>query len=380
MRVGIDVTALVSHGTGVDSYVRGLMRHLIRAGTDHRLTFFVNLEDRALLNGDVPDNVRMVAGSLRPRPVRLAFQQLALPAAWRRLELDVVHSPAFLMPLARGRPRHLLMVHDMTFFSLPHMHTRLHRSTAFRYAVRTSIRKADQLIVPSESTRDDVMRSLPTLSSARIEVIPPGVSQHFRPRADEEVRAVRERFELPRDYVLHVGTIEPRKNLRGLIDAYERLVAGGATAHLVLAGRPGGDLDALKSVLASQGLSGRVHLLGYVARQDLPALYSAARVFVFPSIYEGFGFPPLEAMACGVPTIAARSSALAENLGGAAELVAPWDTEALAEAMRRLLRDEGLRRRRRREGMERAASFSWQTTARKTLACYEELAARSASL
>jgi len=380
VRVGIDVTALVSHGTGVDSYVRGLMKHLIRAGTDHRLTFFVNYEDRALLNGEVPDNVRMVAGSLRPRPVRLAFQQLALPAAWRRLELDVVHSPAFLMPVVRGRPRHLLTVYDMTFFSLPQVHTRLHRSAAFRYAVRTSIRRADQLIVPSESTRDDVTRCLPTLSRERVEVIPPGVSQHFRPRADDEVRAVRERFELPRDYVLHVGTIEPRKNLRGLIDAYDRLVAGGATAHLVLAGRPGGDLEALKSVLASRGLSDRVHLLGYVARQDLPALYSAARVFVFPSIYEGFGFPPLEAMACGVPTIAARSSAVAENLGGAAELVAPWDTEALAEAMRRLLRDEDLRRRRRREGMERAASFSWQTTARKTLACYEEVAARSASL
>jgi alpha-1,3-rhamnosyl/mannosyltransferase len=182
---------------------------------------------------------------------------------------------------------------------------------------------------------------------------------------------------LPWPYILYVGTIEPRKNLPCLVESYRQLIAkGDIREHLILAGRQGWDYQALLAQVNSPALRGRVLLPGYVPQGDLPWLYAGARLFVYPSLQEGFGFPPLEAMACGVPTIASLSSSLAENLRGAAELVPPDDGEALTAAMRRLLEDEQLHAQYRTLGLARAAQFRWEETARQTLNCYKALAAR----
>lgn len=376
MRIGIDLTSLTPQPTGVDTYIRNLVLHLGRLEAVHSYRLFVNREDRELFNGLLPQNFRIVTASWRPRPVRLVFQQAALPLVATG-GLDVLHSPSFVMPLIRGRARHLLTIHDTTFFSLPRHHTRLRRSPAFRRAVVASIRRTDRVGVLSTSVKQDVLELVPSLPSGRVEVIPPGIDERFRPRPRAEILPVLERLGLPHAYMLYVGTIQPRKNLEGLVASYRDMIRSrDRPEHLVLAGKLGWNYERLLAEVETPELRGRVHLTGYVSDADLPSLYAGARLFVFPSWAEGFGFPPLEAMACGVPTIASDVRALAENLRGAAELVRPECRELLTGAMTRMLSDPGLRRARREQGLARAATFRWEETARQTEACYERLAAR----
>jgi glycosyltransferase involved in cell wall biosynthesis len=377
VRVAVDLTSLLPTLTGVDVYLKELLIHLGRIDRDNAYWIFTNYEDRRVFENLLPQNFRIIARCLRPRIARLLFQQGLLPVAARTC--DVVHSPSFLMPAYRGRQKHVLTVHDMTFFSLPDVHTRLRRSLPFRLAILRSIERADRVIAPSAATRAAILGVLPRLDPDRIRVIPHGVAQDFHPRQPDEVKETAARLRLPSRYILHVGTIEPRKNLSHLLEAYRSLLQTGTVAEdLVLAGRLGWDYKPLLRLLEAPELRERVHFIGYVQRDDLPGLYAGARLFVCPSLQEGFGFPALEAMASGVPTIASLSSSLAENLHDAAELVPLADVQVLAAAMKRLLFDDELRAHARERGLARAAEFSWEQTARATLQCYQELAAGDA--
>jgi alpha-1,3-rhamnosyl/mannosyltransferase len=237
--------------------------------------------------------------------------------------------------------------------------------------VLASLRRADVVTVPSKATRQAILEFLPDLQPDRIHVTVEGVGEEFRLCDPKSVQRVVARLMLPQPYILYVGTLEPRKNLPALVESYRRLVEAGAVKeHLVLAGGLGWGYEALLKQIATPVLRGRVHLTGYVDAQDLPALYAGARLFVYPSLHEGFGLPPLEAMACGVPVISTLSSSLVENLAGAAELVFPDDVAALADAILRLLTDEPLRAERRAQGLARASHFRWDQTARETLSSY----------
>jgi glycosyltransferase involved in cell wall biosynthesis len=218
-----------------------------------------------------------------------------------------------------------------------------------------------------------VLPHLPDGAGERVRVVPPGVDRSFAPAAADEVERVRQRHRLGAPYVLYVGTLEPRKNLVRLVEAFARLARAGRPEDLVLAGRPGWGLEPLEEAIRGSGVAHRVHRLGYVDRPDLAPLLTGAEVLAYPSLEEGFGFPPLEAMACGTPVVAADGSSLAENLAGAAELVPPEDVDALAAALDRLLTDPEVRERRRRQGLERAARFTWERTAAETVACYRDL-------
>jgi glycosyltransferase involved in cell wall biosynthesis len=376
MHVAIDLTALLAEATGVDNYILRLVMHLSRIDHANDYTLFVNYEDRARFRDCLPHNFTLMPCSARPRSVRLLFQQLGLPMAARLLGIEVIHSPSFIMPLYRGKQRHLLTIHDMTSFSLPECHIPLRRSAPYCRAVLASIRRADLVSVPSRYTQQAILNLMPEVPQEHIQVIPLGVGEEFQPRAPDDVQCARKRLQLPWPYILYVGTIEPRKNLQRLVESYQQLIAGGEIhEHMVLAGRLGWDYQALLTQINSPALRGRVHLLGYIPQCDLPWLYAGARLFVYPSLQEGFGLPPLEAMACGVPTIASLSSALADNLRGAAELVAPDDGAALTAAMKRLLQDAQLHAHHRTQGLARAAQFRWEETARHTLNCYKTLAA-----
>jgi glycosyltransferase involved in cell wall biosynthesis len=375
LRVGLDLTALLPVPTGVDTYLHQLTVALAELDSATQFTLFVNRDDRAFWKKRAGDQFSVHAWSLRPRPVRLLFQQLLLPALTRLHGVHVVHSPSFIMPMLRGSGRHLLTVYDMTVFSHPECHNALRRSASYRWAIRESLHRADLVTVPSESTRREIRRLEPEIDIKRVAVVRPGIGEEFRPRREVEVDGVRRRYDLARPYVLFLGTLEPRKNLDRLVRAYARLVHEcNIDEDLVLAGKPGWGMRSLLTVTEELGVRERVRRPGYVDQESLPALLSGARVFAYPSIAEGFGFPPLEAMACGVPTVASNSTSLGENLAGAAELVAPDDTNGLANALYRLLTDESLRSRLRRRGMERARSFRWEACARRTLACYRRIA------
>jgi glycosyltransferase involved in cell wall biosynthesis len=374
-RIAVDVTALLPESTGVDHYTKRLVVNLGKVDQRNQYKIFVNFEDRRVFEGLLPRNFEVVPLSLRPRPVRFLFQHVLLPLLARRWRADVVHSPVLIMPLYRGKRRHVLTIHDMTLFSLPHCHDTLHRSALYRHLVLRSIRHADLIFVPSRATQADVCRVVRDISPRRVRIIPLGVSEEFRLYSADETCAAVRRLQLPARYILYVGAINPRKNLQRLVESYRRLVSKSEIEeHLVLAGQLGWGYQDLLKQLDSPDLRGKVHLTGYVPQSDLPWLYAGATIFVYPSLQEGFGLPPLEAMACGVPTISSLSSSLTENLQGAAELVPPEDIEALTDAMRRLLQDESLRAKRREQGLERAARFCWKETARQTLDCYCEAA------
>lgn len=375
MRIAIDITALLPQMTGVEKYITQLVWHLAKIDERNEYKIYHNHEDRRMFAGRLPRNFSLTAISLRPRPIRLFAQQVLLPVVTRRWKADIVHSPSFIMPYMRGAARHVLTVHDMTSFSHPQCHIALRRSLLYRRMVLASLRRTDAVIVPSQATRQAIFEYLPDLRPDRIHVIVPGIGEEFRPCDPAWVQEVVTRLTLPQPYILYVGTLEPRKNLPMLLESYRRLLEAGAIKeHLVLAGKLGWEHEALLKQMQAPALRGMVHLVGYVEQKDLPAVYSGARLFVYPSLHEGFGFPPLEAMACGVPTISSQGSSLGENLEGAAKLVSPHDLESLIEAMHGLLNDEASWKHYRQEGLVRASKFRWEETARQTLRCYQEVA------
>ena len=372
MRIAIDFTAFIPQMTGIDTYMKQLVSNLAKVDRTNQYRICHNHEDRRVFTNNLPGNFSHTSLSARPRLLRLISQQVMLPVAASGWKADVVHSPSFIMPYLRGSARHVLTVHDMTSFSHPHCHIALRRSWLYRRMVLASLRRADAVVVPSRATRQAILEFLPDLQPDRIHVTVPGIGEEFRLCDPASVREVVARLKLPQPYILYVGTLEPRKNLPALVDSYRRLVEAGAIKeHLVLAGKLGWGYEALLKQIQVPALRGRVHLAGYVDQKDLPAVYAGARLFVYPSLHEGFGFPPLEAMACGVPVISTRSSSLAENLERAAELVAPDDIAGLTDAMQRLLTDDTLRAKRQGQGLEQARQYRWEQTARETVKSYQ---------
>ncbi len=375
LRIGIDLTALLPDATGVDVYLLNLVEQLGAVDCHNAYFVCINAEDRRRLAPLARPNVRLVPIAARPRPARLFAQQVVLPV-WSALRsLDVLHSPSFICPLWSGHTRHVLTIHDMTSFSRPDQHIALRGSNVYRAAVRRSIRRADLVIVPSRHTQRTVYEHLPGLPRDHVHVVANGVGEPFRPVARKTCEDTARRLGLPKHYVLAVGTIEPRKNLGRVLSAYRRVAERDAIAEdLVLCGRLGWKYHDVLEQLRAPPLRGRVHQIGYVADADLPALYSQASAFLYPSLEEGFGFPPLEAMACGVPTISSDSSALDENLRGAAVLVDPTSSDDIAAALARVLADADLRRELSARGRERASQFRWSETATQTVALYETAA------
>jgi glycosyltransferase involved in cell wall biosynthesis len=236
-----------------------------------------------------------------------------------------------------------------------------------------SVARARHILADSRSTKDDLI-SLLGAPADKVTVVGAGVEARFRPVEDAVALAeIRRKYRLPDQFVLGLGTLEPRKNFEGLIHAFNRLQADWPDLHLVIAGGKGWLYDSILAAAAQSPAAHRIHLPGFIADADLPGLYTLARVFAYPSHYEGFGIPVLEAMACGTPVVTADNSSLPEVAGQAALLVPATDVEALAEAITRLTSDEALRDQCRRLGFAQARPYTWEAAARKLLAVYETL-------
>jgi len=375
MRVAIDLTALNAQASGIDRYLLGMVRSLARLERSAEFFLFINAEDRSRFAGlhRLPAHCHVWPCCFRPRVVRLFFQQLLQPLLLYALRVDVLHSPTFIMPAWRGRARHVLTIHDMSSFVMPDCHPPIRRGPLYERIVSGSIRRADLVTVPSSSVKADILRLVNDVSEERIRVIACGIDDIFHPRDAAEVMPVLRRLALPTPYVLYLGTLDPRKNLPMLIDAFVQLVACGRSEHLVLGGDAGWSSNELLSRVMRPELRARIHLPGYIAETDLPFVYAGAALFVYPSLLEGFGFPPLEAMATGVPVISSDTSSLRENLAGAATLVPPDDAKQLEVAMRTLLTDEGARLSAIKAGLKRSQAYRWGRFAAETFACYEEL-------
>jgi glycosyltransferase involved in cell wall biosynthesis len=354
---------------GLSGYIRQLLAHLPAAAPDLRLTAFVPGGTPATGNGL---QLRANTHWDTSRPLqRILWEQLVLPELVRRNRLDLLHATVNVTPVVSACPT-VVTVHDLSFVHYPEAFPPLQR-LYLRTQVLRSLRAARRIIAVSAATKEDVTR-LAGLPDARVDVVPNGVDLAFCPAPPAEVEAFRGRRGLPPRYILHLGTLEPRKNLVRLVQAFDqvRAAAGAAMADLklVLAGGKGWDYANIFQEVSRLGLEADVVFAGYVADEELPWWYRAAAVFAYPSLMEGFGLPVAEAMACGVPVVTANVSALPEVAGDAALLIDPTSVDQLAGALLAVLGDVELARELSLRGRQRAAGYRWERTAQETAAVY----------
>jgi glycosyltransferase involved in cell wall biosynthesis len=370
MHFVIDGRYIQDHFPGIGRYTYQLACALTAMAPDE--TFSILYDPRAHNSRyDLNDllsreNVREVVA---PVGVLSADQQISIPRLLNRLKPDVYHSPYYVLPFAASCPM-VVTVHDLIPEVYPKALPRPWLRHAFRGLVRLACRRARRIIAGSKATAEDLRHRL-RLPAERVATIPYGVDVGFCPSSPERVAAMRQALGLSHPYVLYVGINKPHKNLVRLVQAWARMpdTVRGDT-RLVLAGREDPRYPQTRQAIAQLGLQDSVTILGPVPDSDMAALYSGAVAFVFPSLYEGFGLPVLEAMACGTPVVASNRSSLPEVVGQAGLLIDPFDMDALAAALSRLLLDAELRRELSAQGLIRARHFSWEHAARETLAVY----------
>jgi glycosyltransferase involved in cell wall biosynthesis len=339
-------------------------------GCDHRYTVYTR---GPWFDGETASapGWRVQQVSAASRPGRLYWEQRRLPRSLRREAVEVLHSTHHTLPLVGVAARRVVTIHDLTFLRIPERYP-LVRRIYMQATTRLSARLADAIIVPSGAVRRDVVERL-GVPEDRVHVVYEAAAQRFRPVEPGVARAVAEKYGIDPPYILSVGSLEPGKNRARLIRALARLRNEGVTHHLVIVGQRAWRYDDDFDLVEELGMGRRVSFAGYVPDDDLPGLYSGATVVALPSLYEGFGLPVLEAMACGVPVLTSNVSATAEVAGDAALLVHPQSVDQIAAALRRLLSDEALRAQLSAAGRERAAQFSWARAAEETHRVYERV-------
>jgi glycosyltransferase involved in cell wall biosynthesis len=369
MRVTIDYTSAVRQHAGVGRYVRNLVSALAQVDRQNNYTLFCAGD--APPAQEWPANFSIRTSRVPERFLTVAWHKLGLPLHVERLAgaADIFHAPDFTLP-PLSHARGIVTIHDLSFLKVPECADPGLRDYLTR-RVPVSVTNAARVLADSENTRRDLIELL-GVPQEKISVVYAGVESRFHPERDpNRLAEVRNRYQLPELFVLFVGTIEPRKNLRRLISAYAQMRRQTGLPHqLLLSGSKGWLYESIYGEVEHEGLVEYVRFPGFVADEDLPALYSLADLFVFPSLYEGFGLPPLEAMACGTPVLASNNSSLPEVLGTAARLVDAGDVAGLADAMAILLSDSSLRAHLAEAGTAQAARFTWEDAARQLLRAY----------
>jgi glycosyltransferase involved in cell wall biosynthesis len=355
-------------GAGINWYIHNLLLNLALADQENQYTVF--LGDRRF----PPNSGLTLRTSWLPttRPlVRIVWEQLVQPFVLWQEKIDLLHSMAFVTPLLSPCPS-VITIYDLSFIIFPQSFEYLKR-LYLTLLTRPSARKARRIITISESTKRDTVRLL-GVSSEKVDIVYCGVDKAFHPLPEREVASFRQKRGLPERIMLFVGTIEPRKNVARLIEAYSRLRDG--QVKLVIGGARGWLYEEVFARVEELDLTGDVLFPGYIPPDELPLWYNAAELFVYPSLYEGFGLPPLEAMACGTPVITSNVSSLPEVVGEAGLTVDPMDIEGLAESMNQVLDDGALRQTMRERGLARAGHFSWARAARETVEVYRRALGR----
>jgi glycosyltransferase involved in cell wall biosynthesis len=371
LRIAIDAHSVGTGLGGNESYAANLIEALAEIDNFNDYTLYVTRREAVERFTNRWPNFS-VRSTLPHTP--LIRIPLTLSSQLRRNPVDVLHVQFTSPPFAPCPV--VVSIHDLSFEHLPQTFKRRSR-TQLRMTVRRSARQASQIVALSEYARQDIIKTY-GVSPAKLSVIPLAAPSHFFPVTDErELQRVKQTYGIHSNYILSVGSIQPRKNLSRLIAAYSRLrdtQPEGKLPQLVLVGKCAWLYDETLRTIKELEVSNSVVLTGYVPEKDLPALYSGALCFVYPSYFEGFGLPPLEAMKCGAPVIAGDRTSLPEVVGQAGMLVDPFDVDAIACAIVKVISDSNLRSDLRAKGLERALLFDWRTTARQTLAVYQTAA------
>jgi len=371
MRFAVDAHAIGRHQTGNEVYIRSLLNAFASQARDCEFVAYVST-----------DTARdVLPAAIRTRRVAAnPFRRLGLDLAMRLRQdrPDLLHVQ-YTAPVGCPTPV-VVSVHDVSFLEHPEYFTR-DRALQLRWTVRRTVRRAAKVLTGCEFSRQSILRAYSDLDEKKVVVVPYAAAPEFRPLPREAAQAaVLDRFSVSGPFILNVGDLQPRKNQIGLIQAFARLVrAYPQIKHkLALAGKDTWFAGRVREAARQSGVADRIHFFGFVSDDDLLRLYNACDLFVFPSFYEGFGLPALEAMACGRAVVCSSASALPEVVDGAAILTDPYSVDEIARAMADLLLDAELRTRMERLGLRRAALFNWQNTAQRTLEVFYEVAERPA--
>ncbi|HHD92387.1 MAG TPA: glycosyltransferase family 1 protein [Candidatus Portnoybacteria bacterium] len=380
MTIGIDIRILASgKRSGIEEYLLNLLPNLFKLAPEIKFKLFYNAFRRTKL--DYPwlelPNVEIKEFSL---PNRFVFDPLATFLSQPKVdallgEVDVFFSPHFLLtPLSKKCPR-VITFHDLSFEYLPEFFSRRKRIWHWQINPRKQAQRANKIIAVSQSTKDD-LTNLYHLPAEKIQVIHSGISQEFYQveKNNPKLKEIREKYNLPQKFILYLGTIEPRKNLNSLILAFDLLKKEGYLndCQLVLAGSRGWLYRDIFYLAKKSKFSSEILFPGFIQSEDKVYLYNLSSLFVYPSFFEGFGFPPLEAMACGVPTITSYATSFPEMVGSAALMIKPDDWGQLAGVIKEIWQDEKLREYLIIQGLEQSKKFSWQKTAEETLEILEK--------
>jgi glycosyltransferase involved in cell wall biosynthesis len=379
MHIGLNAHLLSSsrsyRAAGINWYIRSLLTFLPRVSERYSYTAFLGKEEAG---HGFPGLHTKVSILPTERPAaRIAWEQLAQPIRLLGDRIDLLHSLAFVQPVVLPCPG-VVTIYDLSFIHFP-QRLQPWRRLYLRWGTTYSARRARRVIAISASTKRDIVGLL-GVAEGKVDVIPCGVDEDFHPLdRHDQLRELRRKRRLPPRMLLFVGTIEPRKNLTTLVKSYALLREWIQPPPLVIAGAKGWQHEEVFTLAEELGLLDEVLFPGFIPRDELPLWYNAADLFVYPSLYEGFGLPPLEAMACGTPVVTSNTSSLPEVVGDAGLLVEPTDPEEIAQAIQRLLTDSTLRDELESKGLERARAFTWHRTARETVEVYDRALAGAAT-
>ncbi len=371
LRIGINAHLLSSTAgyrrAGIHQYIAQVLRFLpaLAADTEYLIYARHMATDQTLYRRGF--TIMDTRWPTEQRLARIFWEQTAWPLDVTRQRLDLLHSMAFVTPLLNRVPE-VLTIYDLSFFHFPQLFPTMQRAYLQSQTAR-SVRGARRLITISEASKMDICE-LFGVPPSRVDVVYPGVDPFYVPAPKEQIEQFRHREQLPEKMLLHVGTLQPRKNIPVLLHALAQLQK--PEVLLVMAGGKGWMYDELFALVDELGLREQVRFAGYVPDEDLPLWYNAAAALVFPSMYEGFGMPVIEAMACGTPVIAARSSSIPEAGGGAALYFEPEDVDALTLHLAAILEDERLTDDLRGQGQVQAAQFTWPRAGRETADVYRK--------
>lgn len=354
MRVAIDTQTTLGQKSGFGFYVQNLIKQLSKVSPKNEYILIAPEHHHDLST-----------------PGRFLWDQFTFPRQAKKNKVDILHQPCFSAPVFyRGKV--VVTCNDLISIFFPENLPLASRLFYSKWEP-LSYRRADHIIAISEHTKKDILALL-KIPQEKITVIPLAASKDFRPvTSSVKLKAVQQKYQTGIDYILHVSTIEPRKNLSFLVRAYALAVREGIDTKLVITGKKGWFYDGLFRLVEELNLTDRVIFTGYVDDKDMPALYSGAKIFVFPSLYEGFGLPPLEAMACGTPVISSNTSSMPEVIANAGILLSPKDERLWARNIINVLKDHGLAKNMSDWGLRQAKKFSWEETAQKTIEVYEKV-------
>lgn len=364
MKIGILIRSTQGRSTGIDRYSQEIVKSMCLNNT-HEYNIISNekIEIKNITENKIFPDVSPF--------LKTYSWYLSMPFRLKNMDVDIIHNMSQAPTFFGFDTQNILTIHDLTPFIVPEYHP-LSRSLLYKALLGRTLKFADRIIAVSEQTKKDLINAM-NVPEEKIKVIYEAANEQFMPMDKAYCRNSLSRYNITDPFILYVGTLEPRKNIPKLIKAFYKIKKLGINHKLVIAGKKGWNYKEIFETIKNLKLQTDVLFTGYMPEEDLPILYNAADLFVYPSLYEGFGLPPLEAMACGTPVITSNTSSLPEVVGDAGVIVDPCNVGGLANVMYEVLINESLREDMRTKGLERARMFSWERTAKETLQAYEGL-------